>query len=149
LDPASILCLPTQQGRSVFPKLEKSATDPFIQKVQASGMRWTIISSPEGEPLLALDADNFLRGALFGEGPVDPFAYCHAPLIVRDETTLLGDVITRLKVWPDHSQDDVIDQDIILVWAEEKRIITGADILGRLLRGIVKRQEQPGHSPGQ
>jgi hypothetical protein len=24
-----------------------------------------------------------------------------------------------------------------LVWGEEKRIITGADLLGRLLRGIV------------
>jgi metal transporter CNNM len=149
LDPQSILSLPTQQGRPVFPKLERSPADPFIQKVQASGMRWIIITSLEGEPLLALDANDFLRGALFGEGSVDPLAYCHAPLIVRDETTLLGDVITRLKVWPDHTQDDIIDQDIILVWAAEKRIITGADILGRLLRGIVKRQEQPGHSPGQ
>jgi hypothetical protein len=31
----------------------------------------------------------------------------------------------------------VIDQDIILVWDEkEKRVITGADILDRLLKGI-------------
>jgi metal transporter CNNM len=33
-------------------------------------------------------------------------------------------------------EDDVIDNDLILVWGEEKRIITGSDILGRLLRGI-------------
>ena len=141
LDPASILALAVQQGRPVFPKVERSPADPFIQKVQASGMHWIIIASQDNEPLLALDADDFLRAALFGKGPVDPFAYCHAPLIVRDESTLLGDVITRLKVWPDHSQDDVIDQDIILVWTAQKRIITGADILGRLLRGIAKRQE--------
>lgn len=140
LDPQSILSLPTEEGRPVFPKLERSATDPFLQKVQASGMRWIIIRSHDDEPLLALDADDFLRGVLFGQGALDPMAYCHQPLIVRDENTLLGDVITRLKVWPDHSQDDVIDQDIILVWAKEKRIITGADILGRLLRGIAKRQ---------
>jgi hypothetical protein len=31
--------------------------------------------------------------------------------------------------------DDVIDHDLILLWADEKRVITGADILGRLLRG--------------
>jgi len=141
LDPQSIISLPTQQGRPVFPKLERSPADPFIQSVQASGMRWIIITSLEGEPLLALDADDLLRGALFGQGPVDPFAYCHQPLIVRDETTLLGDVITRLKVWPVHSQDDVIDQDVVLIWGETKRIITGADILGRLLRGIAERQE--------
>jgi hypothetical protein len=29
-----------------------------------------------------------------------------------------------------------IDNDLILVWGQQKRIITGSDILGRLLRGI-------------
>ena len=34
-------------------------------------------------------------------------------------------------------QGDIIDQDVILIWGqEEKRVITGADILGRLLKGI-------------
>jgi hypothetical protein len=48
-------------------------------------------------------------------------------------------VLGKLKVQPEHSSDDVIDQDVILVWTDkEKRIITGSDILGRLLRGIVK-----------
>jgi len=35
--------------------------------------------------------------------------------------------------------DDVIDDDLILIWFKEKRVITGADILGRLLRGIALR----------
>jgi metal transporter CNNM len=35
----------------------------------------------------------------------------------------------------------VIDDDTILVWAKQKRIITGADILGRLLRGIAEKVE--------
>jgi hypothetical protein len=33
--------------------------------------------------------------------------------------------------------DDVIDNDLILVWGSQRRIITGSDLLGRLLRGIV------------
>jgi hypothetical protein len=34
----------------------------------------------------------------------------------------------------------VIDSDLILVWTpEQKRIITGSDLLGRLMRGIVRR----------
>jgi hypothetical protein len=37
----------------------------------------------------------------------------------------------------EHTEDDVIDNDLILVWGEQRRIITGADLLGRLLRGIV------------
>ena len=51
--------------------------------------------------------------------------------------TPLGDVIGRMKVKAEHPEDDVIDNDLILVWGNEKRIITGADLLGRLLRGIV------------
>jgi len=35
----------------------------------------------------------------------------------------------------------VIDQDIILVWRGERWIITGADILGRMPRGIAARRE--------
>jgi hypothetical protein len=32
--------------------------------------------------------------------------------------------------------DDVIENDMILVWGPQRRIITGSDLLGRLLRGI-------------
>ena len=48
----------------------------------------------------------------------------------------LGDVIGCMKVKPERPGDDVIDNDLILVWGEQKRVITGADLLGRLLRGI-------------
>jgi metal transporter CNNM len=48
----------------------------------------------------------------------------------------LGEVIGRMKVKPEHPEDDVIDDDLILVWGIQRRIITGADLLGRLLRGI-------------
>jgi len=36
----------------------------------------------------------------------------------------------------------VIDNDLILCWDKKRRIITGADILGRLLRGIAGRKPQ-------
>ena len=52
-------------------------------------------------------------------------------------STPLAGVIGRMTVKPERPEDDVIDNDLILVWGEEKRIITGADLLGRLLRGIV------------
>jgi hypothetical protein len=34
------------------------------------------------------------------------------------------------------SFDGVIDRDVLLVWGENKRIITGADIFGLLLKGM-------------
>jgi hypothetical protein len=46
-----------------------------------------------------------------------------------------------LNFTPEHNEDDVIDHDVILLWSEVKHVITGADILGRLLRGIVKQKD--------
>jgi metal transporter CNNM len=60
----------------------------------------------------------------------------HRPFIVRDMQTRLGDVIGHLKVVSEQPDDDVIDNDLILVWGSQRRIITRSDLLGRLLRGI-------------
>ncbi len=50
--------------------------------------------------------------------------------------TRLGEVIGQMKVLPERPDDDVIHHDIILVWGVQRRIITGSDLLGRLLRDI-------------
>ncbi len=141
IHPRSIISLPTQDGRPVFPDFKCSVEDRFVQKIQASGRRWVIVTTPHGKPIRALDAGAFLRAVLFTKGSPALRNFCHRPLIVRDPQQPLGEVVTQLAVYPEEAGDDVIDHDLILVWAEEKRIITGADILGRLLRGIVKQRE--------
>jgi hypothetical protein len=95
-----------------------------------------IVTDPAGEPVFVLDAHHFLRDALFGELDSDPTAYWHRPIVVRDPKARLGDVIGLLKVFPETPNDDVIEHDLILVWHKQRRIITGSDLLGRLLRGI-------------
>jgi hypothetical protein len=52
-----------------------------------------------------------------------------------------------MKVVPERPGDDVIDNDIIVVWGEQRRIITGADLLGRLLRGIATVETLPPLTP--
>ena len=52
----------------------------------------------------------------------------------------MGRILGRLQVNQESEDDDVVDMDIILFWGDEKRVITGSDILGRLLRGIVKTE---------
>ncbi len=48
-------------------------------------------------------------------------------------------VINKFTVEKEKPGDDVIDKDLILYWTdEEKRIITGSDILGYLMRNIAK-----------
>jgi cyclin M-like protein len=139
VDPRSVIALSFENERPLLPKFERSPDDPFLRRLDASGKKWVIIVDTSGRPTFVLDAHNFLRDSLFNAMRVDPEIYWHRPIIVTDMRTPLGSVIGRMRVKPEHPEDDVIDNDLILVWGHEKRIITGADLLGRLLRGIVTR----------
>ena len=136
MDPLSIVTLPNINHRPALPRFECSPRDPFLRQLDASRKKWVIIIDDSGHPGWVLDADQFLRDAIFKQEALDPEVYWHRPVVVSDMNSRLGDVIGRMKVRPQHSEDDVIDNDLILVWGEQKRIITGSDLLGRLLRGI-------------
>jgi metal transporter CNNM len=136
VDAQSVISMPLANRRCVLPKFDRSSDDPFLRQVDASGKKWVIVTDLGGEPVFVLDAHHFLRDALFNQLESDPTAYWHRPLIVRDMQMRLGEVIGRMKVAPERPDDDVIDNDLILVWGAQKRIITGSDLLGRLLRGI-------------
>jgi hypothetical protein len=136
VDPLSIIALPVQLDLPVIPEIEKSSKDAFLQKVQASKRKWVILTDLQDYPQLVLDADGYLRAALFDEPDFNPYQYCHRPIIIKDPMTPLGDVISELKTNDDIDSDEVIDHDIILLWGETRQIITGADILGRLLKGV-------------
>jgi hypothetical protein len=136
VDEKSILTLPLANDRCMLPTFERAPSDPFLRKIDASGKKWVIVTDTSGDPVFVLDAHHFLRDALFGESETDPTTYWHRPIIVRDMKARLGDVIGQMKVVQEHPDDDVIENDLILVWGVRKRIITGSDLLGRLLRGI-------------
>jgi metal transporter CNNM len=149
VDPRSIIALPFANGRPVLPMFARSPDDPFLRRLNDSGKKWVIIVDASERPSFVLDAHHFLRDSLFSATSVDPEIYWHRPIIITDMRTPLGSVIGRLKVKAEHPEDDVIDNDLILVWGHQKRIITGADLLGRLLRGIVTQDEsqnRPAHS---
>jgi len=141
VDPRSILVLPFANGAPVFPGFARDSSDPFLRRLEASGRKWVIVVDEVGTPRLVLDAHAFLRDAVFGGDGFEPLAHSHRPLIVEDGAMTLGDVLGSLTVHPEKSGDDVIDRDIILLWTpRERRIITGSDILGRLLRGIARHE---------
>jgi hypothetical protein len=137
VDAKSVISLPQANNRCVLPHFERTPDDAFLRKIDASGKKWVIVTDPSGEPVFVLDSHQFLRDALFDELEINPNNYWHRPIVVRDTKKKLGDIIGQMKVVPEHPDDDVIDNDLILVWGEQRRIITGADLLGRLLRGIV------------
>lgn len=139
VDPNSIISLPVKNGMPVFPDFERRVLDSFLLDINSSGKKWIIIVDAHDQPCVVLNANAFLRDALFSVEPFNPYIYCHRPIIVKDSNTLLGSVLSRLSVCSKSEMDDVVDNDLILIWADEKRVITGADILGRLLRGIAIR----------
>lgn len=143
IDPRSVIALPLAQGLPAFPPFDRSPDDPFLRRVQASRRKWVVLTDPEGSPRLVLDADAFLRDTLFGEAAASPYAYCHRPLVVTDPQAQIGPLLSKLRVAAERDDDDVIDRDLILVWSGERRVITGADLLGRILRGIVTVEPPP------
>jgi len=142
VDPKSIIELPFKNNKPIFPVTKHSCEDPFLKKIQAGGKKWIILTDSTGEPQLTLNSDAFLRLVLSEEAEFNPIKLCHKPIIFRDSKTSLGEAIVRLKVYPKHLGDDVIDEDIILFWSDEqRRVITGSDVLGRLLRGIAQQEK--------
>ncbi len=135
IDPKSIIQLPVDIDLPRFPKYEPSSDDAFLQQVNASGRKWIILTDLENNPKLLLDADEFLRAVLFESEPVNPYDYCHRPIIIRDPASPLDHVI-RLLQSGKRDAAGVIEDDVVLVWLAQPKIITGADILQRLLNGI-------------
>jgi len=142
LDPESIIRLPTKEGTPLFPDFGQSTSDDFLRQVEASGKPWVVIADEKNIPRSVLDADGFLRHALFHRQRTDPYAFCHRPVVIRDRTQHLGDVIMNLRFDPNTKEDTVITYDVILIWDEHPRVVTGTDLLGRLMRGIVKHAAQ-------
>lgn len=136
IDPLSLIALPTRVDLPILPEVS-TITDEFARRVNASGKKWIIITDEAGHPQLLLDADSYLRAVMFDNGPVDGYTHCHRPIVVSDRNRPLGHIILSLKEGMQSFDDAAIDNDIVLLWTKEmKRVITGADLLGRLLRGI-------------
>ena len=137
LNPDSIISLESKDGKIVFPKYSANPDDDFIQLINKSGEKWIIFTDEKKEPQFALDADGFIRSELFCSQCEGLEKYCHVPLIIRDENSNLDLLIKQLRSETDINSDTPIEKDIVLFWGvNNKRIITGADILGRLLKGI-------------
>ncbi|WJG08154.1 DUF21 domain-containing protein [Aliiglaciecola sp. LCG003] len=109
----------------------------FAHRLSSTPHQWIILTDNNDFPAFALDSDAYLRRVYCAvDEVVEPFDYCHKPMILNDPKTRLGAVLILMKSEADQHSDTPLKQDLILLWAEEKRIVTGADILGRLLKGI-------------
>lgn len=143
LDPESIITMPSKLDFPILPTHGTPEFQAFIKAVNLSGHKWVLIQSEENEPLLMLDADGFVRDTALEDTVTDPYLFCHRPIIIRDPKCTLGEALKKLKSVHDAepTSDEVLHTDVIVVWSDMPyRVITGADILGRLLKGIGQEQ---------
>ena len=135
--PESIVELEFRDGRPLFPDYEPSADDPFLRRLFEAGTSWTVVTDDDGAPQLVLQTRSFLTDAIFErERRVDPLRYCHRPIVVHDAGQKLGSHLSRFRVASGAAGTEIIEHDVIVLWGEAPRIITGTDVLGRLFRGI-------------
>ena len=84
-----------------------------------------------------MDADGYLRSTLIDKESTDIKEYCHIPIVYDNIDIDLGAIIEKMREDINDSSDKPLEKDVVLIWTEDaKRIITGADLLGRLLKGI-------------
>ena len=138
IDPDSIIALQSENGTLIFPNsMHSSRENPFIRQINKSGQKWIIFTDEQGEPQLALDADGFIRSEVFGDQSEGILKYCHVPFVTKDKHANMGTLIKKLKAEIAPQSDAPIATDVVLFWTKEhKRIITGADIFGRLLKDV-------------
>jgi metal transporter CNNM len=142
VDPRSVVVIPLADGRPLLPDFERSPQDPFLRQLEGSGKKWIILVDRLGSPQVVLNVHRFLRDVFFGDDPIRPEAYWHIPIVITEPNVRLGEVLGLMKARSKYPGDDLIDHDVILVWTAQKRIITGADLLGRLLRGIARSESE-------
>ena len=144
IHPDSVLALAEVDGKPVIPAIEPSADNAFLQQLNKSGCSWAVLTDKQGEPVYAVDANACLRSAIFEPSTFNIYNHCYHPIVITDNSTTLGEAIWKIKANKnfDRLDDSALEYDVLLIWSDQKRIITGADIFGRLLKGIIPPADQ-------
>jgi len=136
----SIITLEFDDEKPLFPSISPSPDDPFLRKLYQADRKWAVVVDSDREPRLLMNTKEFISDVLMNGYPdIQPMGYCHKPIVVRDGNQKLGTHLPRFTVSSGKEGTEVIHNDVILLWSEAPRIISGTDILGRLFRGIGKR----------
>ncbi len=141
LDPDTIIALPQKDGRAFMPESGSIEEEEISRVITKTSHTWVIFTDEKDYPLQSLNVDDYLRGRYSGKMNAPLLEYCQKPIVTTDSDLTLDRVLPQLDVESEHHGDRALDREVVLYWGEKrKRIITGADLLGRLLHGIVTRR---------
>lgn len=146
LDPSTVLELPCKEGNPIFP----GDLSEFVSgQLDQDAYSWfVIVDEQTGQPGWVLDADGMVRDFFYTHHTVtqaqfDPAEHLYRARVYTNPDVTLGEIISDFKVEEKPPEDDLVDVDVALVWADNGRwIVTGGDILSRLLRGVNERRHR-------
>lgn len=146
INPETIYTSPVNLDLPVLPSHDTEEGKELVKSLTRHPSLWAVIISERGKPELVINTTEYLCNLFAqnsrGDETVDIYDYCHRPVVVTDEQTTLDDVLGEFVVEASDKDDHVVDRDVVVYWTdEEKRIVTGADIFGRLLKGIARRED--------
>ncbi|NNE91724.1 MAG: DUF21 domain-containing protein [Verrucomicrobiales bacterium] len=135
----------TQTGENGLPMLDPvtpGKESPLVNQLKKTELKWAILTNEEGLPKSVLNIDEFLRKICTTTEEVNPHQFCHIPIVIENPEATLDQALTQLVVEPNSFDDRLLDREVILYWgSNSKRIVSGPDLLGRLLHGIASRTD--------
>lgn len=141
IKPETILSFPSKMDTPMFPDLNTDEGKALLDSLKNKPSMFRIITNEEDKPIAVLDTIEFLARYPSHGDKTDIYRFCHRPIVTEDTNATLDTVLDRFVVEADDHKDNIVDQDVVLYWADDaKRIMTGADIFGYLLRGIARRE---------
>lgn len=143
LEPGTIYEFPAKLDLPELPSPSSSEGQELINQLKHHPCMWAVVVGSRGMPQLVINTRDYLS-ALYAKGEAtDIYDYSHRPIVVSSPDVTLDSVLGEFVVEAEDQHDLVVDRDVVLYWTDDlKRIITGADIFGRLLKGIARREEE-------
>ena len=127
----------------ILPQAGSEEGRELVESFKGHPDHWAVIVGERGVPQLVVNTTNYLSDLFANGGDSDIYRHCHRPVVVADDQTTLDDVLGEFVVEASDKNDHLVDRDVVLYWTEDaKRIVTGADIFGRLLKGIARREDE-------
>ena len=144
------MCIEARQILRQIPVYNQDIARVIESSLKRIDKKYLVITDDNDLPQLVVDAEAFIFAHFAGRKDLDVYRFAHRPVVVSDPDATVESALDQFVVDAEDKDDRVIDRDVILYWGEnDRRILTGADILGRLLQGIARRVEAPANNGGE
>lgn len=136
VEPDSIIELSEEQTRETPQVLIGTLLSSYFDVMRHSQRKYFVLIDPAQIPQLVIDADAFVHVVSDPKKSNNLCRFVHKPVVITDPTKRLADILPELQIDSNRSDPAIPNNDLIILWGKQRRIITPGHILERLLAGI-------------